>query len=457
MARFLFPNQWSPRHYQIPVFAALDSGTKRVITVWHRRSGKDSAAINYIAKAAHERIGNYWHLFPTAKQARKALWENVDGAGKRTLDLAIPHEVRDSTRQDEMFIRLKCGSSIQVAGADQFDGLVGSNPVGVVFSEYALTSPLTWRYVAPILRENKGWAWFNSTPRGKNHLYELVERNKDNDRWLVSIKGWRDTGVLTQQDIEEEIRDGMAVEVAEQEFNCSFDAPNLGLVYGKDMERARLEGRITPLPYDMRYPVETAWDIGHRDATAIIFFQRVGQWINIIDYYENKGQGLPFYANEVHKRGYFFSRHVGPHDLDNKVWCIDTTAKHVAAQNYGIPFVVAPKLSVSEGIDATRRFLSRCRIDPRKCEQLISALMQYQYEWDEDKRIFTKEPVHDWSSHPADAARYASVTPDSIGIIPQWAREMAGQGLGQRLGHNGGPSMEDDFDPLSAFRGADAR
>lgn len=457
MPAISLPNNWEPRHYQIPVFAALDSGIKRVITVWHRRSGKDSAAINYIAKAAHQRIGNYWHLFPTAKQARKALWENVDKEGRRTLDQAIPPALRDTLRNDEMFIRLKCGSSIQVAGADQFDGLVGSNPIGVVFSEYALTSPLTWRYVAPILRENGGWAWFNSTPRGKNHLHELVETNKDNKRWLVSIKGWKDTGVLTQQDIDEEIRDGMPVEVAEQEFNCSFSAPNIGVVYGKEMARVVKEGRVLQLPYDARYPVETWWDVGHRDATSIWFVQRVGLWINVIDHFEDKGQGLPYYANELQKRGYSYSRHVGPHDLDNKVWAVNATTKHVAHMNFGINFTVAPKLSKAEGIGALRLMFSRLRFDAGRTAYLRSCLTQYQYEYDEETRTYTNEPLHDWSSHAADAGRYGAVTPEDIGIVPDWAREMMAatpQAFGnQRLGHNGGPPLEDDYDPLEHFRG----
>jgi hypothetical protein len=84
------------------------------------------------------------------------LWEAVDKKGRRVIDQAIPVELRESTRNDEMMIRLKCGSTIQVTGADQADSLVGSNPVGVVFSEYALTSPITWRFVEPILIVNGG-------------------------------------------------------------------------------------------------------------------------------------------------------------------------------------------------------------------------------------------------------------------------------------------------------------
>lgn len=449
------PQGWTPRSYQVEVFAALDGGkTKRVVTVWHRRSGKDASAINYIAKAAHQRVGNYWHLFPTARQGRKALWESVDKSGRRVIDQAIPVELRESTRNDEMMIRLKCGSTIQITGADQVDSLVGSNPVGVVFSEYALTSPVTWRFVEPILIENGGWAWFNSTPRGKNHLYDLVEKNRTNPSWLVSIKGWRDTGVITQADIDEAVRGGMPPEVAEQEFNCSFNAPNVGLVYARQIAQARQSGRIGNYPWRAAYPVETWWDIGHRDATSIWFVQRVNGSLYAIDYVEERGKGLPHFANEITKRPYAYSRHVGPHDLENKVWALDGTTKQLA-ENHGISFVVAPKLPIKDGIDATRAMFSTMHFHEPKTDLGLKALGGYEYEWDEERRVFGDKPLHNWASHGSDALRYGAVTPASFGVVPVWAREIVRSIPTTQpnwRGHNGGPSLNDEYDPLGAFR-----
>lgn len=449
MPTITLPRGWTPRPYQIEAFAKLDSGIKRALTVWHRRSGKDSAGINYIAKAAHDRVGNYWHLYPTARQGRKAMWESVDIAGRRVIDQAIPLELRDSTRNDEMMVRLKCGSTIQVTGADQVDSLVGSNPVGIIFSEYALTSSATWQYLEPILIQNKGWAWFNSTPRGKNnHLHKLYENNLNNPDWFVSVKGWRDTGVITQEDIDAAIRGGMPKEVAEQEFNCSFDAPNVGIVYASQMAQAKQDGRITHVPHNAAYPVETWWDIGHRDATAIWFVQRINGTIRLIEYLEDHGKGLPHYANEINKRPYSYSRHVGPHDLDNKIWALDGTTKQIA-ENHGISFFVAPKLPIKDGIDAARALLSQCVFDAAKCDKGIMALEKHEFIWDEEKQIFGEKPLHDWSSHGADAFRYGAVTPETFGIIPVWARD-----LQPRRPNNPGfaPQLQDDYDPLHHFR-----
>lgn len=447
MAMIHLPNDWTPRGYQIEPFAALDSGIKRVITVWHRRSGKDSCAINYAAKALHSRVGNYWHLFPNARQGRKALWEAVDKLGRRVIDQAFPLALRESTRNDEMIIRFKNGSTWQVTGADQSDSLIGANPVGVVFSEYAITSPLTWRFVEPILMENEGWAWFNSTPRGKNHLYSLYETNKNNPAWFCSVKGWQDTGVITQSDIDAVILSGMPAEIAEQEFGCSFNAPNIGIVYARQLEELKRRGQITSVPYDPRYPVSTSWDIGHRDATAIWFYQRIASRINVIDFLTDRGKGLPHYANEIAKKPYSYSRHVGPHDLEQKVWATDATTKS-SAEKFGIHFFVAPKTSIADGISTTRMFLPRCHFDAIKCADGLAALEQYQYEYDEDTRMFGDKPVHDWSSHPADAIRYEAVTPEGLGSMPTWMNE------GRRgYNHNGGPPLDDaPFDPLAEWK-----
>lgn len=451
------PNNWTARDYQAEPFDALDSGIRRVISIWHRRSGKDNAGINYMAKAAHRDIGNYWYLFPNARQARRALWENVDHqTGKKVIDQAIPKELRATVRNDEMFIGLKCGSSIQVTGADQFDSLVGANPRGIVFSEYAITSPLVFRYLSPILRVNKGWAWFNSTPRGRNHLYRLVEQNKKNPDWFITIKSWRDTGVLTQADIDAEIRDGMPVETAQQEYECSFDAASVGVVYSQAVQRMWLEGRIRDVPVDDRYPVETWWDIGHRDATAIIFAQRLPDGrIHIVDYFEAKGQGLPFFAGELAKKPYPYNRHVGPHDMENKIFAIDASTQMVA-RNFGLHFAIAPRIPKAEGINATRMFLSRCHIDATRCAQLVAALEHYQYEWDEDTLQFTTDTAHDWSSHPCDALRYGVVTPAEIGVVPPWAMQQmaAAQNWTRDFSHvlpqSGFPGMFAPRNPWSA-------
>ena len=130
-------------------------GGGRAALVWHRRSGKDATALNFAACAAHRRVGVYWHMLPTATQARKAVWDAVGADGRKVLDQVFPRVLRRATNVTEMKIEFKCGSIWQLVGSDNYNALVGANPVGVVFSEYSLADPAAWDYVRPILAENR--------------------------------------------------------------------------------------------------------------------------------------------------------------------------------------------------------------------------------------------------------------------------------------------------------------
>ncbi len=219
----LLPNNWEPRFYQRPVLEYFDGGGKRAVSVWHRRAGKDSAALNYTAKAMHERVGSYWHVFPEQKQARKAIWNGIDKQGRRIIDQAFPKALRKRTLEQEMLIEFKNGSIWQLIGSNNYDSLVGTNPVGVIMSEYAISDPESWEYIRPILTENGGWAWFITTPRGKNHLWKLYEMAMRNERWFCERLTVDDTKQVTPEIIQQERDDGMVESKINQEYYCSFE------------------------------------------------------------------------------------------------------------------------------------------------------------------------------------------------------------------------------------------
>lgn len=415
------PNDWTPRDYQIVPFSKLDSGCKRVITVWPRRAGKDSAGLNYIAKAAFTRVGTYWHVMPLQSQARKAVWQAVDMHGRRIIDQAFPKILRKRTLEDQMLIEFINGSFFQLVGGDQFDSLVGTNPIGIVFSETALMSPNTWHYISPILAQNGGWIWFNGTPREENWYHDLFTHNEHNPNWHVELKTVLDLKHIPLSVIEEERASGMPESKIQQEYYCSWKASNIGSLYGPIIAALKANNRIGSIPYDPRFPVETSWDIGKRDATSVWFAQRIGREIRFIDYHEEAGKGLPYHAKIVNAKPYSYSRHIGPHDLNVTEWGSDTTRIELA-RNHGINFIVAPKLSHEEGQAAVRAVLPVALFDAVACKQGIAALAHSHRKYDEEKKILIQEPVHDWSSHAEAAMRYYAVTPAHLGITPDWAR-----------------------------------
>ena len=411
---------WHPRDYQCDMWEYLLDGGKRAIAIWHRRSGKDESVLAWTSIAMHERIGTYWHMLPEAAQARKAIWDAVDPHRKvKRIDSAFPKPVRRTTRNTDMFIELQCGSTWQVLGSDNFDSAVGSPPIGVVFSEWALANPMAWAYLKPILEENGGWAVFITTSRGPNHAKRMYEAALQDENWHASLLTAHDTGLmdeLTLKRIKREYITDFGEVVGEamfaQEYMCSFEAAILGAVYGSEMTKARSEGRIGAVPYDPTLPVETWWDLGYRDSTAIWFVQRSGPRLHAIDYYENNLAGLDHYAQYLQSKGYVYGRHLVPHDAAKGELGTGTSLIDQAA-TMGVRLERQAQTPLMPGINITRALIGKMWFDSEKCQQGIDALTNYRYEWNEARHTLSPQPLHDWASHGADALRTGAMAKET--------------------------------------------
>lgn len=214
------PHLFQPRDYQLPFLVAWDSGIKRFILVWHRRSGKDKTVFAHLPKKMFERVGTYFYFLPTYTQAKKVIWTGADKEGLRFLE-HIPKEIIKNINETEMRIELTNGAFVQLVGADNIDRIVGTNPVGVVFSEYSLMKPQVWEFIRPILAENGGWAVFVYTPRGTNHAFKLHQMAKGNPDWFEQTLTVDDTQALLPEVIEQEKRE-MPQDLFEQEYYCKY-------------------------------------------------------------------------------------------------------------------------------------------------------------------------------------------------------------------------------------------
>lgn len=413
-------NGWKPRPYQLKAWRYLQNGGRHAELVWHRRAGKDDICLHWAARAAHERIATYWHMLPMAAQARKAIWEAINPhSGIRRIDEAFPKELRETTRENEMMIRFKNGSTWQVVGSDNFNSLVGSPPAGVTASEWALANPLARAYLRPILKENGGWQLYITTPRGKNHAHQTftgatAAMHAGRDVFAQCLTA-HDTGAMSPEALEEERQvyiDDYGEEAGDalfrQEYLCDWDAALLGTFFGREMRLALEEGRICDLQYDPATPVETAWDLGYSDDTAIWFFQRVRGEKRFIDHYASSGQDIAHYANVLASKPYKYGKHWLP--LDARAESLASNGKSTVEQLFalGVRGTIIPKLSVQDSIQAARMIFPACWFDAEKCFHGIESLRQYRRKYDSDKRVFQQKPDHDEHSHNADAFRYAA-------------------------------------------------
>lgn len=415
MSKITLPNDWAPRPYQKPLWRYLEAGGKRAYEVAHRRWGKDDVCLHWTACAAIQRAGNYWHMLPEASQARKAIWDAINPhTSKRRIDEAFPQEMRRRTVDNEMKIELVNGAIWQVLGSDNYNSYVGSPPLGVVLSEWALADPQAWAYLMPILEENGGWALFITTPRGRNHAEKFYRMASKADGWWCERSVASQTGVFSAEQLAR-IRHELVNQYGEdeggakfdQEYDCSFDAALAGAYYGREMNEAEIHGRISRVPYDPNYPVFAVFDLGYGDSTAIIFIQVVGREVRAIDFYEASGQGLDHYAKLLRDKPYPIAAVILPHDGANGSLASGTSYEKQFS-TAGFVVMVLPRSNVDAGIMLARSLLKHIWMDKDRCERLVECLRHYHREWDDKNKVFRPVPKHDWSSHAADCFRYVA-------------------------------------------------
>ncbi len=387
---------------------------KRGILLWARRIGKDYTCFHLMVERALAVIGQYYYVFPSYTQARKALWDLRDNAGNRLFDL-LPEWAIANTNSVEMKILLSNGSLIQLVGSENPDTLRGTNPQGLVFSEFAMANPEIWSAVAkPILAQNGGWAVFASTPMGRNHFYELWQMAETNDDWYTSLVTAVESGVVPEHIIQADREEGMSDGLIAQEYECRFDAGADGLIYGQQLEELQRGGRFGPVSADRSVPVHTAWDLGIGDHTAIVAFQLVGTEIHIVNFYEACGFPIEHYKKKLDEWGYLYGTHFAPHDVEARSLQTGTSLK-TQANMLGLSFITIPPTSIEAGIQAVRSMLSRVWIDDRTGKLLLRHLTLYSRHWDSRKKIFSVHPKHDEHSHAADAVRMMALGLPRIG------------------------------------------
>lgn len=407
------PNEWQPRAYQRPLWDYLENGGKRAIGIWHRRAGKDDVLLNRTAVAAFERPAAYWTALPEYAQARKALWTAVDPhTGKRRIDQAFPRELRESTNEQEMFIRFVNGSTWQLIGSDRYDSLVGSGVAGVTFSEFALANPSAWGYIRPMLEENNGWAAFITTPRGNNHAKSLYDLAKADPRWFAQVLSVHDTGALTQAQLDESLKEYQALygidfglAMFEQEYLCSFAGAMVGAYWGAEVNKAEREGRIREFEIDEAHQVHTAWDLGKAVNNPIWCFQVIDGQPRIVDFYQPESEDLADWVKWLDDKGYDGTDYV-PHDIIATEWGSKRTRLETL-QAMGRRPKRLPMVSVADGLQAGRATINAALFrDTERVNAGIEGLRNYRRDWDDERKTFRETPVKDWAEHIGSAFRY---------------------------------------------------
>ena len=339
----------------------------------------------------------YAYIAPTYSQAKKIAFDYLKYYTKN-----IPGTKYNETELRADFVN---GARITLLSSENPDSIRGIYLNGVVIDETAqINSELLSEVITPALSDRKGFMVLIGTPKGMaNIFYDYYQKAQADPKWFLYIAKASETKIVDDDELAAALN-VMGSQKYSQEFECSFLGNIQGSIYGDIIASLEDKKQISRVPINPGYPVNTAWDLGYNDQTAIIFFQQVGHQIHIVDFYENSNEAFPHYAQVIKEKDYIIGLNYGPHDIEQTEFSSGKTRREVAYQ-MGLRFKVAPKLAIEDGIHAVKMLLPRCLIDVDNCSKLINALRHYHRKFSDKERIYKIKPVHDWSSHAADALR----------------------------------------------------
>ena len=393
---------YTPRKLQVELHRLIGENRFSVI-VCHRRFGKTVAAINHLLRDAvlcDKPNPRFAYLAPTFTQAKRIAWDYLHQfAGE------IPGVKFNET---ELRCDLPNGSRIMLLSAENPDALRGIFLDGCVMDEVALMPESVFPMILrPALADRTGYCCFLGTPAGHNLFWDYWQTAADTEDWARVMYKASDTGVLPEQELEA-ARVAMSEDQYDQEFECSFVANTPGAIFGREMQEIDEAGQICHVPYDETKRVDTWWDLGVADASSIIFTQNIGRAVHVIDYFEMRGEGLPFYARMLDEKSYVYNTHNGPHDLEVREMGTGRSRREIA-YDLGINFRVVTKLPLEDGIHAAKTFIKKCWFDRDGTQDLVEKLRLYHRRYDEKNRQYRTAVVHDFTSHASDAFRYLAI------------------------------------------------
>ncbi len=380
--------------------------------VCHRRAGKTVACVaDLVLDALHTKKvdARFAYVAPQYNQAKDVAWMYVK---RLTADIRGVELNESELRAD-----FPNGARVRLYGADNPDRLRGIYLDGCILDEFADMRPSVWgEIIRPMLMDRQGWASFIGTPKGRNEFFRIYDRARTDPQWFALMLRASESGLISDAELES-ARKELTPEQFEQELECSFEAAILGAYYGKELAAAEREGRIGDSKFEPVAPVHSAWDLGVGDSTAIWWFQCVGPYIYVIDYYENHSMSAEHYCKVVRGKPWFSERSIAyvPHDARVREWAMEGHADGKARQR--IEVLVEKKMNPRivkqhnemDGINAARLLLPRMHFDGTACAEGIEALRQFQTEYDQKLRTFKDNPKPDWTNHCADAFRYMAM------------------------------------------------
>lgn len=355
---------------------------------------------------------------------RQLLVDKISRFGLESQFDVLETEIRGKNGSLIIFKGMQHYNAENIKSLEGFDGCWVEE--AQAFSDRSLTM------LRPTIRKPGSELWFSWNPRHKTDAVDQLFRGNRPPANAVSVEvNWHDNPWFPKEMETEKQEDYERDEIkADHVWGGGYEMVSEGSYYGKLLVQAKKEGRIGKVPWEPKIVVHTAWDLGIGDPTAIFFAQQTGMEVRIIDYYESSGVGLEHYVKVLREKPYVYGSHILPHDAGVSDLSTGRTRVQFLA-SLGLHARVLERDSIDDGISAARNLLPQCWFDAEKCERGLEALRQYRTEFDDKLKTFKNRPLHDWTSHAADAFRYlARGLPDQSYIQPKRDRYARKQSTG---------------------------
>jgi|SRR5215831_16264196 len=306
------------------------------------------------------------------------------------------------------------GTEITFAGlAHNVGSIKSAESVDICWVEEAqAVSKESWNTLIPTIRKDGSEIWLSWNPDFEDDpTYQMFVVNPPPDAYCRKVT-WRENDWFPEV-LKREMEHMRLTDPDEYEHTWNGSCISLlqSAIYANELRQVDREERIQKVPYDRSRPVDCAWDLGYGDMTAIWMYQSTTFEYRLIDYLEDRARPLQWYLQAMQQKGYLFGTDFLP-------WDIGTHAAQMGSGRSieelmrlaGRKVRIIPKLSVSDGIAAARTIFPQCWFDRERCEAGLRALRHYRYGEVKTLNHSTREPLHDKSSHGADAFRYFAVT-----------------------------------------------
>jgi phage terminase large subunit len=410
------PVNFKARWYQADFLKAMDSGAKLAILCWARRAGKDFTCFGLAVKKMVETPMNVVLVFPTKEQGKNSFWENVENDGFKTID-HIPASLIARKDNSNMRIVLKNGSTFQIMGATEADALRGANAKLYIFSEFVDIDSAAYDVVVPVVEVNGGQIIIQSTPKIDgisggtfkmmfDDAIKEMEEKGDQSREYASM-------ITAHEYLSDESLERLRLKAIKkhgndfffrQEFLCDWGQASSTSYYGAVLQLIKERGQIDAVPYEPKYPVYTAWDLGMSDSTAITFFQYYGKRAYVIDYYESHDIGNAAHIEFLKTKPYNYMWHFFPHDA--KVRDSDAVERIEKIREYGLlNSSILRREPVEDGIKRVVENLPDTFMDAIRTEDQRRKLILYKRKFNPYTGDYLG-PEHKTESHAADSIRY---------------------------------------------------